>query len=67
MFFPHKCGQKGCYNAFNAVVAAFPLDISVVLSSPYVPEVYPHRWKLLEGYLSHPGACSIDIHPVRGG
>ena len=50
-----------------AVVATFPLDISVFLSSPYVPEVYPHRWSLLESYLSHPGACSTDIRPVLGG
>ena len=64
---PHKCGQESCCNAFNAVVAAFPLDISVLLSSPYVPEVYPHRWSLLESHLSHPGACSTDIRPVLGG
>ena len=63
----HKCGQKSCCSAFNAVVAAFPLDISVFLSSPYVPEVYPHRWRLLEGHLSHLGACLTDIRPVRGG
>ena len=43
------------------MVAAFPLDISVFLSSPYVLEVYPHRWSLLEGYLSHPGADPTDI------
>ena len=49
------------------MVAAFPLDISVFLSSPYMPEVYPHRWSLLEGYLSHSGACLTDIRPVRGG
>ena len=48
------------------MVAAFLLDISVFLSSPYMPEVYPHRWSLLEGYLSHSGACSTDIRPVRG-
>ena len=48
-------------------MAAFPLDISVFLSSLYMPEVYPHRWSLLEGYLSHLGACSTDIRPVRGG
>ena len=49
------------------MVAAFPLDISVFLSSPYVLEVYPHHWRLLEGRLSHPSACSTDIRPVRGG
>ena len=63
----HKCGQESCCNTFNAVVVAFPLDISVFLSSPYVPEVYPYRWSLLEGYLSHSGACSTDIRPVREG
>ena len=64
---PHKSGQKSCCNTFNAVVAAFSLDISVFLSSRNVPEVYPHRWRLLEGHPSHPGACSTDIRPVRGG
>ena len=28
---PHKCNQKNCCSAFNAVVAAFLLDISVYL------------------------------------
>ena len=49
------------------MVAAFPLDISVFLFSPYVPEVYPYRWSILEGYLSHLDACSTDIRQVRGG
>ena len=49
------------------MVAAFPLDISVFLSSPYVPEVYAHRWSLLEGYLSHSYAYSTDIRQVQGG
>ena len=66
-FFPHKCSQKSCCSAFNAVVVVFPFDISVFLSPSYVPEVYPHRWRLLEGHPSHPGACSTDIRPVRGG
>ena len=52
--FSHKCGQKSCWNAFNTVVAAFPLDISVFLSSPYAPEVYPYRWRFLEGHPSPP-------------
>ena len=65
--FSHKCGQKSCCSAFNAVIAAFPLDISVFLSSPYAPEVYPHRWRLLEGHPSHPGVCSTDIRSIRGG
>ena len=41
------------------MVAAFPLDISVLLSSLYVPEVYPHCWSFLEGYLSHPGLARL--------
>ena len=48
------------------VVAAFPLDIFVFLSSSYMPEVYPHRWSLLEGYLSHLGVCLTDVRPVQG-
>ena len=64
---PHKHGQESCCSAFNAVVAAFPLDIYVFLSSPYVSEVYPYCWNLLEGYLSHSGACSTNICPVQGG
>ena len=47
------------------MVATFSLDIYVFLSSPYVPKVYPHRWSLLEGYLSHPDACSTDIRQVQ--
>ena len=40
---PHKCGQKGCCSAFNAVVTASFLDISVFLSSSYVLEIHPYR------------------------
>ena len=49
------------------VVAAFSLDIYVFLSSPYVPEVYPHCWILLEGHLSYPDTRLTDIRLVRGG
>ena len=63
--FPHKWGQKSCCSVFNAVVAAFLLDISVFLSSSYVPEIYPYRWKFLEGHLSRPSTCLTDIHPIR--
>ena len=49
------------------MVAAFPLDISILLSSPYMPEVYPHRWKLLKGHLSHPGTCLTDIRLIQEG
>ena len=55
------------YSAFNAVVAIFSLDSYVFLSSPYVPEVYSHRWILLESYLSHPDTRLINICPIRGG
>ena len=61
---PHKCGQKSCCSAFNAVVATFFLDISVFLSSLYVPEIYPYHWKFLEGHLSRPSTCLTDIHPI---
>ena len=62
---PHKCGQKNCCSAFNAVVAVFLLDIFVFLSSSYVPEVHPYRWKFLEGHLSRPSTCLTDIRPIR--
>ena len=55
------------HSAFNAVVTAFSLDISVFLSSPYVLEVYPHRWILLEGHLSHLDTRLTEIRPIRGG
>ena len=64
-FSPHKCSQKSCCSAFNAVVAAFPLDIFVFLTSPYVLEVYPHRWRLLEDHLNYPSTCLTNIHPIR--
>ena len=48
------------------MVTTFSLDISVFLSSPYVPEVYPHRWILLEGHLSHLDTRLTDIRPIRG-
>ena len=31
----HKCGQKNCCSALNAVITAFPLDISAFLSPSY--------------------------------
>ena len=63
----HKCGQKSCCSAFNAVVTAFFLDISISLSSSYVPEVHPYHWTFLEGHLSHPSTCLIGIYPIREG
>ena len=59
--------QKSCYSAFNAVVAAFFLDISIFLSSLYVPKVHPYCWTFLEGHLGHPRACLTDINPIREG
>ena len=64
---PHKCGQKSCCSTFNAAVISFLLDISTFLSSSYVPEVHPYRWKFLEGHLSRPSTCLTDIHPIREG
>ena len=49
------------------MVAAFLLDISVFLSSSYVHEVHPYRWKFLEGHLSRPGTCLTDIRPIQEG
>ena len=66
-FSPHKCGQKGCCCAFNVVVTAFLLDIFVFLSSSYMPEVHPYRWKFLEGHLSRLGTCLTDIRPIQEG
>ena len=64
---PHKCSQKDCCNAFNAVVATFLLDISVFLLSSYISEVHPYRWKFLEGHLSHLVTCLTDVRPIREG
>ena len=64
---PHKCNQKSCCSAFNVMVAAFLLDISVFLSSSYVPEFHPYHWKFLEGHLSRPSTCLTDIHLIREG
>ena len=49
------------------MVAAFPQDISMVLSLPYTPEVYLRCWNLLEDYTSQAKAYLTDIHQVRGG
>ena len=49
------------------MITAFSLDIYVFLSSSYVPEVYNHRWILLEGHQSHPDTRLTDIRPIRGG
>ena len=65
--FSHKCGQKSCYNALNAVVTAFLLDISTFLSSLYVLEVHLYRWKFLEVRLGCPSTCWTDIPHIREG
>ena len=64
---PHKCGQESCCSAFNVVVAAFPLDISVFLSLLYTSEVYLHCWNFLEGYPSQNEVHFTDIRQVWGG
>ena len=64
---PHKCSQKSCCSAFNAMVAAFLLDISAFLPYSHLPEVYPYHWKLLEGHLSRPGTCLTGIRPIQKG
>ena len=62
--FPHKCGQKSCCNAFNAVVTSFLLDISTFLSSLYTLEVHPYRWKFLKGRLSYLSTRLTNIHLI---
>ena len=64
---PYKCGQKSCCSAFNAIVAAFLLNISIFLSSVYIPEFHPYRWTFLEGHLSRPRTCLTDTNPIRDG
>ena len=54
-------------NAFNAVVAAFSLDIFVFLSIPCTFEVYLRRWNILEGGLGQDEARSTDMCQIRGG
>ena len=58
--------QESCCNAFNAVVAAFPQDISAFLSLPCSSETYLRRWNLLEGYISQGEVDLTDICQVRG-
>ena len=63
--FPHKCSQKSCCSALNAVVTAFLLDISAFLSPSYTLEVHPYRWKFLEGQLRYLSTCLTNIHLIR--
>ena len=49
------------------MVAAFLLDISVFLSSSYVPEVHHYCWKFLEGHLSRLVTCLTDVRPIQEG
>ena len=49
------------------MVAAFPLDIYVFLSSSYVLEVYPYRQRLLEDHLNYPSTCLTNIRLIREG
>ena len=59
--------EKLLHSAFNAVVAALLLDISIFLSSLYMHVVHPYRWTFLEGHLSRSSTCLTDIHPIREG
>ena len=43
------------------MVVAFFLDISIFLSSSYVPKVHPYHWTFLEGHLSCPHACLLIL------
>ena len=61
---PKICPTK---HTVNAVVATFPLDISVFLSLPYASEVYLHGWNFLKGYPSQDEVHFIDIRQVRRG
>ena len=54
---PHKCGQKSCCSALNAVVIAFLLDTFAFLSPLYILEVHLYRWKFLKGRLRYLSAC----------
>ena len=56
-----------CCTAFNAVVAAFSLDISVFLSLSCTFEVYLRRWSFLECGLEQDRAHFIDICQIQGG
>ena len=59
---------SGSYcSAFNAVVAAFPQDISVFLSILYALEAYLPYWNFLEDYPSQAKAHLTDIRQIRGG
>ena len=62
---PHKCGQKSCCSALNVVVTAFLLDISAFLSSSYILEVHPYRWKFLEGRLKYLSTCLSNAPLIR--
>ena len=62
---PHKCGQKSCCSALNAVVTAFLLNVFAFLSSSYTLEVHPYCWKFLEGRLSYLNTRLTNIHLIR--
>ena len=62
---PHKCGQKSCCSALNAVVTVFLLDISAFLSPSYILEVHPYRWKFLEGRLRYLSTCLSNAPFIR--
>ena len=60
---PHKCGQESSCKAFNAVIAAFPLDISASLSLPFTLATYPHLWNFLESGLKESRGTSQQRTP----
>ena len=57
---PHKCGQEINCNAFNAVVAAFPWDISGSLSLLYTSVVCLLFWDSLESGLKGSRSSSLQ-------
>ena len=60
---PHKCGQESSCKAFNAVIAAFPQDISASLSLPFTLATYPHLWNFLESGLKESRGTSQQRTP----
>ena len=57
---PHKCGQEISCNAFNAVVAAFPWDISASLSLLYTSVVCLLFWDSPESGLEESWSSSLQ-------
>ena len=73
---PHQCGQRVSCRAFNAVVAAFPWDISWHSFVLFLSNTYPHSWNDPECYswwqttlsdlgFAQPRRDSSSDHPSR--